>query len=374
MHEGRALSGGPQAGLRYEVSRYEQRDRPAVLDFRRRHYGEADVRADPAYVDWQFRDAPGIPQLGAPLHVAKADGRIVGTIGKIRTSMYVRGQPVPASWVVDYAVEKELRRSGIGEAIAAASRKDGGTGLSLEGSSFTRGMEARFHYEFIAEVPLFVRAIDPSRWARAHGVPAALAWVSNAALPALSALDAQALRSARRRKLELVQTRAFDERADALFAELSRRTYPVLCRRDRSWLEWRFERYPRKGRYELFWLMRAGEVAGYAVLHAGMHRGVPSGVIADYLCAPGQIPALLAFCVERFRRDGAAVVTCLHLNALAGNAFRKLGFLRRNSGWRFLARREAKELGAEVVDSRSWFLTGGDSNVDRERTPPASPP
>jgi L-amino acid N-acyltransferase YncA len=367
MHEG-PVSGGPKAGLRFEISRYEQRDREALLEFRRDHYGAEAVQADPAYVDWQFRDAPGIGEEGAPLIVAKSEGRIVGTIGKIRTLLYVRGKPAPAAWAIDFAVQKDLRRGGIGEAISAVSRQYGGTGLSLEGTPPSRGIAKRLAYGMIAEVPLFVRAIDPAAWLRSHNVPAPLAWFTRAALPVLAALDSVALRSARTQALELVETPAFDDRADALFAALSRR-YPVLCRRDRGWLEWRFERYPRRGRYRLYWLLRAGEVAGYAVLRPGTHHGLPAGVLVDYLCAPELIRALLGLCIPRLREMGAALATCVHLNALGGGAFRSLGFLRRSSGWQFLVRPEPAALAPAILDARNWFLTGADSNVDRERDP-----
>ena len=126
MAEDRA---GPAAGI--TVSRYQQRDRAALLAFRRDHYGADAAQASPAYIDWQYRDAPGTAELGAPLHVAWKDGRIVGTLGTLRTAVWVDGKPEPGSWVVDFAVHRDLRRSGIGEALGAASRAERGTRMIL---------------------------------------------------------------------------------------------------------------------------------------------------------------------------------------------------------------------------------------------------
>ena len=354
----------PDLGV--EILRYREPDRAALLAFRREHYGAGSAQADGAYVDWQFRDAPGVAATGAPLHVAWKEGRIVGTIGTIRTSLHVAGRVVPACWVVDFAVSRELRRGGIGEALSAASRADGRTRLVIDATPATQGIIARAGHHGFGDVPLFVRPIDPRRLSRSHRLPRPLAVLAGATRPAFAALDAAALRSARSQRVELVETAALDERADALFAALAGR-HPVICRRDRAWLEWRFQRYPRKGRYRLHWLMKGGEAAGYAVLREGVHRDLAAGVLADYLSPPELVPALLALAIERFRAAGAAVVTCLNLNPRAAGAFFRLGFFRRRSGWSFAARPESPSIGAAFFDRRSWFITAADSNVDRER-------
>jgi GNAT superfamily N-acetyltransferase len=366
-----AAAGSTATGV--TVSRCRDRDREALLEFRRDHYGAHAAQADPTYVDWQFRDAPGASERGASLHVAWKDGRIVGTLGTIRTEVFVHGRPEDASWVIDFAVHKDLRRSGIGEALGAASRAEGRTRLILEVTPAARGIAVRAGYGAIGEVPLFVRPIDPARWLRSHAVPQPLAWLSGAAGPALAGLDALALRFARNERIELVETPSFDGRADAIFGALSTR-YPVLCQRDSRWLQWRFERYPQPRRYQMYWMVRKGAPVGYAVLRPGTHHGARSGVLVDYLCEPEILPALLGLCLERFRAAGAAVATCLHLNPFSGGAFLRLGFLRRNSGWRFLVRPASPASGAPLLDRGGWFLTAGDANVDRDRAPLAAVP
>ena len=361
---------GPSSGgavPEVQMSRYEPRDREALLAFRREHYGQSAAQADPAYVDWQFRDAPQIAERGSPLVVARREEKIIGAQGTIRTFLHLEGRALRASWVIDFAVAREFRRAGIGEALGALSREEGGIRMIIEAADPARGIAARAHYDPVCEVPLLIRPIDPARWLRSRGVPGALAWVSGATLPLLAALDARALKTARSMGVELVETRAFDERADGLFASLSLR-YPLICRRDRAWLEWRFERYPQPGRYRLHWLLRGGEVAGYAVLRPGTHHGAPSGVLVDYLCPPELIPALLGLVIERFRAAGVAVASCMHLNPFAAGAFRSLGFLRRSSGWRFLVRAGSDADASRLQDEKRWFLTAGDSNVDRDRS------
>ena len=374
----RSVPGGAASTDSGLVSRYEpQRDRAALLEFRRDHYGPDAARAQPAYIDWQYRDAPQVAGQGSPLHLARKDGRVVGTMGTIRTSLLVKGQRWPVAWAVDFAVRKELRRSGIGEAIAVASRAaEPVTRLVIDASVAAERIVLRGGYRPVAEVPLYVRPIDPRRWLRARGMPAALARLSSAMLPAFAVLDSRSLAFARKERIELLETTAFDERADALFAAVSP-SYAVLCQRDRSWLEWRFDRCPEPTRYQRCWLMRRGGVVGYAVLRAGTHHGAPAGILVDYLCAPALIPALLALCLQRFRAAGAAVATCLHLNVSAATAFRSLGFFQRKSSWHFLVRPRSLADPAAILEASNWFITAGDGNVDRDRievAETASPP
>jgi hypothetical protein len=353
------------AAARFEISRYQETDRTHFLDFRRDHYGPGSVQAEPAYVDWQFRDAPGVKELGAHLWIARQGNRVVGAQGCIRTSLQSGEERIRAAWVVDFAVRGEMRDSGIGKALGAASRREPLTRLILDATAPAMHLAARADYQRVGVVPLFVRPLAPAELLRAHGAPRWLASVSRVAGRILGALGDRAISAAQDQQIELLETSAFDERADKLFADISVH-YPFICRRDRAWLEWRFERYPLQRRYRLFHLMRGGEAAGYAVLRMGTHWGIPAGVIVDYLCLPEVILPLLGRCAEWFREAGAAVISCLHFNPFAAQPFRKAGFFRRKSGWPLLVRPESgRDAAHPLADSRRWFLTAGDSNVDR---------
>jgi GNAT superfamily N-acetyltransferase len=351
-----------------EISRYQEADRSALLDFRRDHYGPGSIQADPAYVDWQFRDAPGVKELGAHLFIARQGTRVVGAQACIRTWLQSGDERIRAAWVVDFAVRAEFRDRGIGKALGAASRREPLTRLVLDATAPASHIAARADYQSVGIVPLFVRPLAPEELLRAHGAPRWLAAISHVAGRVLGALGDRARTAAEEQHIELLETSAFDERADKLFADISVH-YPLVCRRDRVWLEWRFERYPVQRRYRLFHLMRDGETAGYAVLRMGTHWGIPAGVIVDYLCPPGLILPLLGRCGEWFREAGAAVISCLHLNPFAAQPFRTAGYFRRKSGWPLLIRPESASEAARsaLADSHRWFLTAGDSNVDRPR-------
>jgi GNAT superfamily N-acetyltransferase len=286
----------------------------------------------------------------------------------MRISLKCGEEQIRAAWVVDFAVRAELRGRGIGKALMAASLKEPLTRLVLDATAPAMHLAAGVDYQTVGIVPLFVRPLAPAELLRAHGAPRWLASIARVAGRVLGAIDDRSISAAREQHIELLEISAFDERADKLFAEISVH-YPFICRRDRSWLEWRFERYPVERRYRLFHLMRGGEAAGYAVLRMGTHWGIPAGVIVDYLCPPELILPLLGRCAEWFREAGAALISCLHFNPFAAQPFRKAGFFRRKSGWPLLVRPERGRDAAlsALGDSRRWFLTAGDSNVDRPR-------
>jgi hypothetical protein len=160
----------------------------------------------------------------------------------------------------------------------------------------------------------------------------------------------------------------FDERADQIWATAAP-FYPVLCRRDRHYLNWRFARFPHAGRYRCLLFSCGQTPVGYAVLRVGEHNGLRAGYVVDFLCPPRWTYALLARCLQIFRRQRVEVVYCLHLNPATKGAFSALGFVRRSSGWPLMI--HARDLSPQAVallrDPRNWFLTAGDSDADRPR-------
>jgi hypothetical protein len=185
---------------------------------------------------------------------------------------------------------------------------------------------------------------------------------------ALDALLRRGLRSAGRRKLELVPSDCFDARADTLWSAVAP-SYTVICERSSDYLRWRFDRFPAKDSYRRFWLAQDGVIAGYAVLRIGMHRDVPALFLVDYFCAPDLASSLVSLALEVGRDAGAAIAYCLTLHPEANAIFRPLGFVRRRSGWPFMAytKEAPARTAALMANAANWFITAGDSNVDHLR-------
>jgi hypothetical protein len=373
-----SLQSRPQASSasQLDISRYRGTDLAALLDFRAARHGAGSLRADRAYVEWLYR--LDRVEEDASLFVCRTAGRIVGTEGLVRVGLKAGSEMLPAAWTIDFAVRQEplqglgLGLVGIGPAIARLARKDVSVRLALDVTPGALRIGRRAGWTPLGTVPLWVRVLDTGALLRARGASPLLLAAARAGQLALRGVDAYAARRARQQQVELVSTARFDERADDIWESASPH-YPVVCRRDHRYLSWRFDRFTIPARYERFWLQRVGRTAGYAVLRIDDHRGVRAGFIIDYFCEPALMPALLASCLDVFRDAGAVVVYCLHLNASAGTSFRRLGFLRRSSGWPFIvyARGVSPAIHRSITTASNWFVTAGDSNVDHAGSPDA---
>ena len=360
----------------YSVVQYDGRHRDALLDFRAAHYGAGSARTIPAYVDWLYSDAYQSQPDRPALFICLSGERIVGAQGMLHVGLQAGAERLDAAWVVEFAVRQELqRRSGIGSSIGLASRQQTKVRLALDVTKAAVGVALRLGWQHVCDLPLWVRPLQVrkalqarSRWLAASGLGA----LGQTGLDAL--LD-RGLRIARRRRLELIPTGGFDDRADALWSSVSP-DYTVICRRDCAYLQWRFDRFPGAGNYSRFWMTDAGGVVGFVVLRFGEHKGQPSAFIIDYLCRPNIASSLMALALDVCRAAGAVLMYCTTLHPSANAAFLPLGCLRRRSGWPFMI--YANEVPAHTARLMSkpsnWFLTAGDSNLDHLRALPQSTP
>lgn len=351
--------------LRARVARFEPGDRDEVVAFRREMYGERSIFADPAYLEWESRRADVRPN---PFWVYRDDGRIAGTQCGSRVEVRIGGERHRALWTFDLMIRPDCRLRGAGTVLAEAAFEDTPLTLGLEVSKEARRANLRAGWVDLGTVPLWFRPLDGTvllrdRWhvpfARVVGGPA------NAILRGVELLGRA---TAGGWGLELTPIADFDERADGLWESVSPH-YPVICRRDRAWLSWRFAHFP-KPRYHCFYLSRGGMTVGYAVLRLGRRHGQRAGYLVDYLCAPKWTRALVARVLEWFRARGAVAAYALHLDPSGCAAFKASGFVRRDSAWPLMVRAGglSKAAFGMVSDPRRWFLTAGDADVDRPRT------
>ena len=78
---------------------------------------------------------------------------------------------------------------------------------------------------------------------------------------------------------------------------------------------------------------------------------------------------LLSRCISYLASQGARAVYCAMQGNGALKALHGAGFVRRDTGWAFMAHaaRLTQRERAWVLDPSQWFLTLGDSNVDQPR-------
>ncbi len=356
--------------VRNDIKRYKPDDRPALLSFRRTMYGPESGRSQDEYVRWLYEDASYTAARDIPLWVYSKNGQIEGQQGGIRVRLKVGAAYYDGLWTIDLMVSPPLRLRGVGAVLSNVAYEDSALSLGVEISDAARKTFLRAGWIDLETVPLYVRPLDAAaffgqRWNSSKG-----RIVGHGADLALATAGAVSRTGAMLAGVRMEEVSLFDERVDHVWEHASL-SYPVIGRRDSAYLNWRFARYPEAGLYRLFLFSRGKTVIGYAVLRDGKHHELSAGYVVDYLCPPIWTYALFAHCIAFFQRRGMKAVSCVHLNPspLARAALSALGFVRRDSGWPLMLRPSGldEETLAVLGRPENWFLTGGDSDLDRPR-------
>jgi hypothetical protein len=354
--------------LRADITHYTPYDQAAVLAFRRAMYGAGATVAGAPYVHWLYDDAPNGANGRNCLWLYRKAGQLQAHQGGLRVGLKVGAYEHDAVWLLDLMVSPPFRMRGVGVLLPQIACETTDLALGMEVSDDARRALLRDGWRDLGSVPLYVRPLDLPAVLRQHGYGGAWGGVGRVGNAALWAWDQVQRAGTARVGEQLVEVAEFDERADQLWTRASV-AYPVLCRRDHAYLNWRWTRFPDEERYQCFVCMHGDTVIGYAVLRMGEHHGLRAGFLVDFLCLPQHTYTLVAHCLRMLRAQGAQIVYCLHHNPVADRAFRSLGFLRRHSMWPLMlhARNLASEQLALVQDQRNWFITAGDSDADRPR-------
>ena len=338
--------------------------------------------ADDKYISWQYEENPFAAADRKPLFLHLRKGCVEGQVGARLVQLKAGASETPAHWITNLVVRRGLQKRGIGTALHRACVAETGLALALDVTPPAERIFLREGAEDIGAVPMYVRALDAGvlfarRAVRARRLLAPIA------SGVLKAFDRRAARLLRADSVALVGVDRFSATADAVWESCAPH-YPVLVRRDRAYLNWRFADNPLR-RYRLFEVRRGVDPIGIAVLRVGEWGRVRAGFVVDWLCEPKDAEPLLAACLDVFRASRVAAVYCLHANPVSTGMLRRLGFVRRSRGFRFLVCSGAAggpgfagdgrspkggASGADLVrDLRNWFVTLGDSNVDRPRSP-----
>jgi len=348
------LEGGRESG----IARFAWEDLSALRAF----LAVAPGLSGGEYIAWQYERNPYLKPGQMPLFVQFREGRIEGQAGARLVRLKNGPCEETAHWITNLLVDPASQRRGIGTALERVCVAETGLALALDVTPAAEKLLRREGASDLGLVPVYVRPLDvEALWARKPApAPAVLAPMASRIV---RLLDRRETRLLRKDPLALVRVDRFSEAADEVWESCAAH-YPVLVRRDRVYLNWRFADDPLH-RYELFEVRREGKAIGTAVLRTGAWGGVPAGFIVDWLCAPRDGEALLAACLAALRARQLAAAYCVHRNPSGTGMLLRLGFVRRRGGFRFLLRGGAG--GALLRNPRSWFVTLGDSNLDRPR-------
>lgn len=354
--------------LKANVARYTPADKEALLAFRRAMYGASSVYSDPAYIEWLFERPPGADKNGPSLWIYRSEGNIEGQQGAIPVTLHVNGVERPAVWALDLMVSPKLRTRGIGPVLDNVAFEKEEIILGIEVSQAARSNYLRAGWVDAGIVPLYTRPLlARATLERFSGIDLGgpLGAVADVSVRAADAILGKVSQIS---GLRCEEVGAFDERAARLWGKTAS-SMPIAVARDLPYLEWRYNQYPKEGRYRILYFLRAGELRAWVVTRVGKRNGLGEGFLIDFAGSPEDLWCAFAQCIARFQDEGLAVVYCLKTRSAVGVVLRALGFLKRDSGWRLMAKVPSGDAALKDLFSNqsNWFITFGDCDADRPR-------
>jgi GNAT superfamily N-acetyltransferase len=357
------------ARFSYGVERFGPAVREELVQFQRRWFGAESRQADPKHFAWLFEANPCRPPEGPELWVCRRQGAIVGQQAGIPFDLQISGRPIRASWGIDLMVDEAWRLRGVGPALMRTHVESNRLVAGVNMSDAAHRVYRRWRWIEVGAVPTYVRPIDTRRSLRVS--PLEIRGKRAAGLVAAPTLKLASVvfgAVSSTSGARLVPIPEFDERVDGVWRAVAGR-YRVIARRDARIVRWWFDDNPRGGEFRRFYLMRRGEVLGYAVLRLDLWRNERVMVVLDYLAPPRWAIPLFACAVAQARTEGAIALVCRTLNLPLDLTLRGMGFVRVRAASGGPVRLMVHPVGddrsvrAVLSAPKNWFLTSGDSDM-----------
>jgi len=353
------------ADIARSVRRYAPEDKPALREFQIEYFGPHSRQCDDAYFDWLFVKNP-YQEPGRPtLWICKRDGVVLGQQASIPVLLKAGAFHYKAAWGMDLMVRTEWRLKGVAPALSAAFEQSAEVLLGQGMSEAAHRAFMRRGWTDMGMLPVLVRPLDPAVCARTPHAPRVTRLTPRFATRGSASLAGLAF--GRLAGFTLEPIAAFDEGVDRVWS-LASGDYPVLVKRDLSYIRWRFDEIPGETGYRRYYLKRKGEVLGYAVVRHEPWRGGTVGRVIDYLAPQRCLRPLFALLIRELDSQGVAAVLLEQLHRGAQPILRSVGCFGAPVATRFIfeAREGAAPARGLLSTAGSWLLSTADSDLDHE--------
>jgi GNAT superfamily N-acetyltransferase len=338
-------------------------DKPAVLEFLKKAYPDNLRHCDPVYWDWHFANSPYIDKDELPIWLARDGDRIAGQLATLPVQLNISGRTERALWVLDWIVDADYRRRGIGKKLAMAAEAFSPylLGVNTE-RQHSPALLLGQNWVIVTKIPRFHKILFPGEAFPELSKNRAVRRTFNTAFSPLRRLRGQKLKE----NADIRLLSNFKDSFDDLW-DRARSQWNCLTTRNARVLAWQFTEQPYK-HFDIIGYFENGRLLGYAVLFfrkANKYDAVTKAAISDILYAPeapqrtvdALINASLKMCIER--KAGGLVTDAI--DPLLRERYRRFGFWKVNSPLLLMAKAPQNKDIVYSVDS--WFLTRGDSDI-----------
>lgn len=313
--------------------------------------------------NWLYEERP---RGGHFTYVAELDGEIIGQYPTVFTLYKLGDLDVLASDHIDASMKPEYQGTGIYSKMGNLHHEnfDHELGMGFPTPVYYRFGSKTLGYVGVAKIPRWLKILRPEMILERTIPVKPFGKLAGALSKPANRILFRAKEKAPIEGFSFEKVDAFDERVDALW-ERVKGDRPHILVRDSAFLNWRF-RDNRLHNFDLFHLLREGEVIGYVVCSVEAFKKGRRGFLADMLTVrdPAAEKAAIGFALEHFRGYGADYVICLMLDKYYGDHIKSFGFIRIPTQ-ALLAFKNFKpgEISSEkLCTPDSWYVSGADAD------------
>lgn len=338
-------------------------EKPAVLAFLKKAYADNPRHGDPVYWDWHFTEPPHIQKDKLPIWLATSGDRIAGQLATLPVELNIRGKKVHALWVLDWIVDEDFRRRGIGKKLAMAAEAFSPYLLGVNtDQQHAPALLLGLNWVVVSKIPRYHKILFPGEAVSELSKIGLVRQFANA----IFFLVRRPFLKKTTPGLEIRLLENFDASFDEFWHDACSQ-WNCATSRDLKMLDWQYRRQPYK-HFEILACYRNGKMHGYAVLFFRKkteNGAIEKAAISDICYRPDEaqetvdslIKAAMALCIER--RAGGLVTDAI--DSLLADRLRHFGFWKVNSPLQLMAK--APDDQEIVYDAGQWFLTRGDSDI-----------
>lgn len=341
----------------YILRAYEEGDEEGIKTLFRQVYGWCISEEE-----WQWRYLLNPTRVMA-ISLAEANNKIIGQYASLPVFVRFKGKDLLAAQIVNLMVHPDYRSQGLFVAMGNQFHKEAcKKGISLiycfPNESSAHGFFDRLGWQKACWTPFLFRPLKaPWPLKRFFGSPRASQKSSH--------------------KAHITELHHFDERFD-VFWEKVKDDYPIMIRRDSTYLNWRYVQKPGAD-YSMMALEREGQILAFLVVGTSFKMGKKIGIIAEMMSLKEpsiSIEPLLEGAMAFFHQKGVSLCGCLmlrdkqHYETLRRwgfwptpfNLFSYAGILRKKSY--FGARSTSPTVPNEFLkDKSNWYISWGDGDT-----------
>lgn len=335
-----------------------ENEKEKILDITKKVYINSEL-ASSKYYDWQYRNCPYGP---AKILLAKEGNKIIGIEPIVPMELIINENNVLSSLSCNSIIDPEFQNHGIFSKMVSnimnILHKEKISSVYGIPNKKSHSIFVKNGFEDITELPLLVRPLKISNYfsspLKEIIKPFERLWKIKTSISDIQLVGNNT-------ELEF----------DKIIINLSKRV-PILQRRDKKFLEWRYKNHPTR-KYETYILKEKNEIKGYIIIRITKFKKKKVGAILDFVVdsniedhdGPRN---LVKKALQIFWENDVSISIAIGNNSLENKILHEVGFktspkFMKPEPLYFIIADKNLENVKKINNFKKWYFTLGDYDV-----------